>query len=58
MNGGGLNGQLLNKQTCFSSVALKDTVTGGTGMDLFLVATAGDVITDKETGETVTDIGV
>jgi subtilisin-like proprotein convertase family protein len=57
-NGGGLNGQLLNKNTCFSSIALKDTVTGGAGSDLFLVAVAGDVITDAMAGETITDIGI
>ena len=57
-NGGGKNTVNLNAGTCFSSVTLKDTVTGGTGSDLFLVATAGDVITDAMAGETITDVGV
>ena len=57
-NGGGKNTVNLNAGTCFSSVTLKDTVTGGTGSDLFLVAAAGDVITDAMAGETITDVGV
>ena len=44
-NGGGKNTIKLNKSTCFSSIALRDTVTGGTGSDLFLVAVNGDMIT-------------
>ena len=57
-NGGGKNTIKLNKSTCFSSIALRDTVTGGTGSDLFLVAVNGDMITDAMAGETITDIGI
>jgi Ca2+-binding RTX toxin-like protein len=57
MNGGGFNVVKLNGSTCFSSTVLMDTVTGGTGQDFFLVAKSGDIITDAEAGETITDIG-
>ena len=54
-NGGGKNGTVkLNASTVFSSSALIDTVTGGTGNDLFYVSMApGDIITDKASFETV-----
>ena len=56
--GGGLNGSVkLNASTSFSSTTLKDTLTGGSGSDLFFAAVPGDVITDKVSGETVVDIG-
>ena len=56
--GGGLNGSVkLNASTTFSSSTLKDTLTGGSGSDLFFAAVPGDVITDKVSGETVVDVG-
>jgi hypothetical protein len=57
-NGGGLNGSVeLNKNTTFSSTTLKDTLTGGTGNDLFFAASTGDILSDKASGETVVKIG-
>jgi hypothetical protein len=42
----------------FSSTTLKDTVTGGSGTDLFFISVPpGDVLTDKVSGETVVDVG-
>jgi predicted outer membrane repeat protein len=58
INGGGLNGSVkLNASDIFSSTTAKDSLTGGTGTDLFFAAVPGDVITDKLGGETVVDIG-
>jgi uncharacterized repeat protein (TIGR01451 family) len=58
VNGGGLNGSVkLNASTIFSSAALKDSLTGGSGTDLFFAAVPGDVIIDKVSGETVVDVG-
>ena len=56
--GGGLNGSVkLNASTTFSSAALKDTLTGGSGSDLFFAASSGDKITDKSSTETEAIIG-
>ena len=56
--GGGLNGSVkLNASTTFSSTALKDTLTGGSGSDLFFAASSGDKITDKGSTETEVIIG-
>jgi hypothetical protein len=57
-SGGGLNGSVeLNKNTTFSSTTLKDTLTGGSGNDLFFAASTGDILSDKASGETVVKIG-
>jgi Ca2+-binding RTX toxin-like protein len=57
--GGGKNGTVkLNASTTFSSKALKDTLGGGSGSDLFLAAMSGDKITDKTASETAINIGV
>jgi Ca2+-binding RTX toxin-like protein len=57
-NGGGLNGSVkLNTSTTFSSTTLKDTLTGGSGSDLFFAAMSGDKITDKASSETAINIG-
>jgi titin len=56
--GGGLNGSVeLNKNTTFSSTTVKDTLTGGSGNDLFFAASTGNVLSDKASGETVVKIG-
>jgi serralysin len=57
-NGGGSNSIKLNKSTCFSSLALADTATGGSGNDFFLAAVNGDVVTDKGASEILTNIGL
>jgi Ca2+-binding RTX toxin-like protein len=56
--GGGLNGSVkLNASNVFSSAGAKDTLTGGSGTDLFFAAVPGDVLTDRASGETVVDVG-
>jgi hypothetical protein len=58
VNGGGLNGSVkLNASNVFSSAGAKDSLTGGSGTDLFFAAVPGDLITDKVSGETVVDVG-
>jgi len=56
-SGGGFNLVNLNKSTVFSSTTLQDTVTGGSGTDLFLIAISGDILKDKASNETVINIG-
>ena len=57
-NGGGLNGSVkLNASNVFSSAGAKDSLTGGSGTDLFFAAVPGDVVTDKVSAETVVDVG-
>jgi subtilisin-like proprotein convertase family protein len=57
INGGGYNQVKLNATTVFSSATIKDSVTGGSGNDLWLVAVPGDILKDRISSETVVDIG-
>ncbi len=57
IGGGGKNKINLTPSTVFSSATLVDSVTGGSGQDLFVVAAPGDKITDLVTGETVENVG-
>jgi len=53
-----LNGSVkLNASNVFSSPGLVDSLTGGSGTDLFYVAVPGDLLTNKVAGETVVDVG-
>ena len=56
-SGGGYNTIKLNSSTLFSSTTLKDSLTGGSGSDLFFAAMSGDKITDKSSSETAVNIG-
>ena len=57
-NGGGYNGSTkLNASTVYSAPVPKDTLTGGSGNDLFFAAVPGDLVTDKASGEALVDVG-